>query len=400
MASALTFVYPPLNYSTNQIRLLKLENITDDDIKCTLQSYDKLDRPSFTALSYTWEPRFPLREILVNGATMFIGDNLWQFLRTMGDEAGAYLWIDQLCIDQENTLEKNHQVGIMATIYNEAARTIIWLGVEADASNVAMAYMRHCVFPSSEEPTFREPDRNESQAVEALFKRRYWTRLWTLQEIMYSRHILVKCAQDVLDWEDLSNMQSCSAEGRDIDAILWPYGKSIYALCNLRATCGFGRDWEPYKGDLDQVLPRHRGFNCEKPHDRVYSLLGLVHNEQQVQVDYAQSWASLVGQTVYLFLKNGDRTLLLARTMLLIFCLCDPSPFSLSATDMTISLATGLSQRRGDLSQRGVDQAAEVILNQGARKVIEYTLAKAPTRQEVTETEWLAEWRKLIWAHV
>jgi hypothetical protein len=37
------------------------------------------------------------------------------------------MWIDQLCINQEDTPERNDQVSIMGKIYRGAAQVIIWL---------------------------------------------------------------------------------------------------------------------------------------------------------------------------------------------------------------------------------------------------------------------------------
>lgn len=39
-----------------------------------------------------------------------------------------WLWIDQICIDQSNTHEKNQQVAIMSKIYSKAYIVLSWLG--------------------------------------------------------------------------------------------------------------------------------------------------------------------------------------------------------------------------------------------------------------------------------
>ena len=48
------------------------------------------------------------------------------------------LWIDALCIDQNNMKEREQQVGFMATIYAEASQVIVWfaksMGTEVDRS--------------------------------------------------------------------------------------------------------------------------------------------------------------------------------------------------------------------------------------------------------------------------
>jgi hypothetical protein len=40
------------------------------------------------------------------------------------------MWIDQISIDQQDVEEKNHQVSMMADIYEHAETVIAWLGEE------------------------------------------------------------------------------------------------------------------------------------------------------------------------------------------------------------------------------------------------------------------------------
>jgi hypothetical protein len=40
----------------------------------------------------------------------------------------GFLWIDQICINQDDLLKKNHQVSVMRNIYSSCASVIVWLG--------------------------------------------------------------------------------------------------------------------------------------------------------------------------------------------------------------------------------------------------------------------------------
>src|SRR5580700_5121291 len=48
------------------------------------------------------------------------------------------LWVDAICINQENITERNSQVQLMKSIYEKASRVLVWLGEEADDSDVAL----------------------------------------------------------------------------------------------------------------------------------------------------------------------------------------------------------------------------------------------------------------------
>jgi hypothetical protein len=73
-----------------------------------------------------------------------ITHNLDLALRYLRDEAHArMIWIDNLCIDQYFTDEKNHQVAYMGKIYWNAECVIVWLGIEQDRSNAAFDLIKH-----------------------------------------------------------------------------------------------------------------------------------------------------------------------------------------------------------------------------------------------------------------
>lgn len=40
------------------------------------------------------------------------------------------MWIDNLCVDQNNIPERSTQVGLVRKIYSRSVRTLIWLGVD------------------------------------------------------------------------------------------------------------------------------------------------------------------------------------------------------------------------------------------------------------------------------
>jgi hypothetical protein len=45
-----------------------------------------------------------------------------------GSDRGRVLWIDALCINQDDDAERVHQVGIMGSIYRQARQVLVWLG--------------------------------------------------------------------------------------------------------------------------------------------------------------------------------------------------------------------------------------------------------------------------------
>ena len=124
-----TFRHEPLDHTKKQIRLLKLLPATGQTVVCSIEHVDLEEQPRYHALSYTWgEPELS-HTVLCNGRPYKVRRNLFTFLGLMGKEAfDGYLWVDQICIDQDHVLEKNHQVLMMADIYRKASEVIVWLG--------------------------------------------------------------------------------------------------------------------------------------------------------------------------------------------------------------------------------------------------------------------------------
>ena len=90
-----------------------------DAIACNVSIVSLQDGPSYEALSYVWGDESVRAPILANGVLTTVTTNLESALRhlRLPDEARV-MWVDALCIDQNDMSERNHQVSIMGEIYS------------------------------------------------------------------------------------------------------------------------------------------------------------------------------------------------------------------------------------------------------------------------------------------
>lgn len=123
----------PLDETSHQIRLLEIIGGPDTALQCKFHLVSLSNKPEYVALSYAWGEPQATQSIWIDGCKTDIRDNLWLFLcqarkRTSwlsfrnlvyGCGPWKYLWIDALCINQENVREKNAQVQNMAEIYTK-----------------------------------------------------------------------------------------------------------------------------------------------------------------------------------------------------------------------------------------------------------------------------------------
>ncbi|KAM6507199.1 hypothetical protein FALCPG4_018581 [Fusarium falciforme] len=147
---------PPIDADT-QIRLITLLPAEDpseggksmDPIQCTLQVWSLAQAPDYEALSYTWGQMHRHLPISVLGMdddndgierSLFATPQLQMALRRLRRATPRRLWIDQLCINQEDKQECGAQVQLMGDIYRAAARVVIWIGEDHEGTIITPDY--------------------------------------------------------------------------------------------------------------------------------------------------------------------------------------------------------------------------------------------------------------------
>ncbi|KAF5592378.1 heterokaryon incompatibility 6 OR allele [Fusarium pseudocircinatum] len=141
MAINQSFPYDKLP-NTQSFRLLEIENDSNRSISCTLRLHPLETAPLYQALSYVWGPPATTngKSIRCNGHDFFVTENLYGALyrlREMGD--CCLIWIDQICINQNDLQERCQQVSIMRDIYSKAQLVNAWLGVTDSPESARVA---------------------------------------------------------------------------------------------------------------------------------------------------------------------------------------------------------------------------------------------------------------------
>ncbi|KAL2070377.1 hypothetical protein VTL71DRAFT_13403 [Oculimacula yallundae] len=140
----MSFEYAPFTGS-RQIRLLKasFDHAQTDVIQCDFLVADLDALPcEFIAISYLWGPPEKPEKVWCNGLSIDITLSAMSVLRMAASDPDIeYIWIDALCIDQSNILEKSVQIRLMRYVYPAAKRTIAWLGNSTATSDDAMNFI-------------------------------------------------------------------------------------------------------------------------------------------------------------------------------------------------------------------------------------------------------------------
>jgi hypothetical protein len=125
----------PLRQDEVRVLLLQPASAPEAPIRCELQVVSLLEaRPEWSALSYTWGPpikgqHLDDKQIIIAGQSFTVTGNLFDALTTFRWALRArQMWVDAICINQDDLAERSQQVALMADIYQQATSVLVWLG--------------------------------------------------------------------------------------------------------------------------------------------------------------------------------------------------------------------------------------------------------------------------------
>ena len=200
MSSQEIYARAPLDAERREIRILALGPGTGDNaLRGDLFEYSlNYDDLHYIALSYTWSGPVEGSAIIIGGIPLQITENLELVLRRIrGPSRPKNLWVDAICINQNDVEEKSVQVSLMGDIYASATRTTVWLGEKSTQSDVAMDFIRSIRGDSYSYDS--DADRGLTLAIAELFEREWWTRVWVIQEALLSRKVIFMCGDREVD---------------------------------------------------------------------------------------------------------------------------------------------------------------------------------------------------------
>ena len=190
----------------------------------------------YRALSYRWGYGV-MKTIRVNGNMIEVTKNLEEALcYIQQDRHPVTLWVDAICINQDDNSEKNEQVQKMREIYERAAEVIVWLGPAGDDSDILMDAFEYfgkhaeeagllklrgtdliklrkingeselgpeliAIKKASEELSDRVGLDFPFKAYKHFAARLYWKRVWIVQEISVAKKVLILCGNKRLSFE-------------------------------------------------------------------------------------------------------------------------------------------------------------------------------------------------------
>ncbi|KAG0605200.1 hypothetical protein M758_9G039200 [Ceratodon purpureus] len=328
-----------LDSNRQEIRLLSIVPGQEaEDIQCTLSVISLHDDPKYTALSYVWGDSNTRKQISVNRTSFDVTLNLESALRHIRmSDVQQTVWVDAVCINQNDVSERNQQVALMGDLYTQAAEVIIWLGIGNKYLDMLAEVISETGLPTPPSELPADNARLQEYAVElckinVLFKiisqLPWWTRIWTVQGCLLSvTDPFFQCGSKRFSWtaffriywdlyQRLRRMKVLQFEshpdyqellkavGGDADAVVdFDSFLPLDSIGVLRRNLGSGT-----RLPLSECVAACLGRKATLAHDYIYGILGLVSMElrQEITIDYNMSYRDLYQDFVELILF--DRT--------------------------------------------------------------------------------------------
>lgn len=326
-----------LDASRQDIRLVDLKHgFYDDIINISIRTVSLTDNPRFNALSYVWGDAAQQAPIRLGEIEISVTKNLEVALRHLRYHQSRSvedipLWIDAICINQENSDERNREVKRMKDIYSRASRVLIWLGVGDIYSDELFDRISDVEFHTGLKELQVTPRRAASRdELRAYYifntnidARPWWGRIWVLQELVVAtKDPIVLCGEKVTAWTSLIGFQALLRyvnNGSCEDYHIGEFAKSEAMTEEVvdqlprfdfgaRGSHPYHLTWAKIRGLYHEhgALPLHEvvlATNRAKAtvkHDFIYGQLGLMSSKDaaSLTVDYKKHHMSVFMEVI------------------------------------------------------------------------------------------------------
>lgn len=314
----------------DEIRLLHLHRgKSGDPLRADLETVRIRESRYYKAISYTWADesgdttKCCSLEIGSPGSLLPITRSCDSVLRQVRNHT-SWIWIDAVCINQEDVQERGKQVDLMPQIYKCASQTFAYVGEASEDSGLILRNLAKGIWTP---PHLLDP----------FFARPYFSRVWVVQEVALSKRMIMICGDTAVQWTEfmthgLLQQIYTSSYSETFPTILRLDERHIAGSTTL----------------LDALL-LGRSCKASDPRDKIFGLLGLVSTTDRPPANYSMSTAEVYTQIAMYLLKVQKLGL-----DLILGNLCHRSDEARAQTGHLPSWVPDWSQCEPTFSQRGL----------------------------------------------
>jgi hypothetical protein len=304
----INFKYPRLSKG-ERTRILILEpGEFDNELKGQLKHVRSLRDHDYEALSYVWGDTSGNYVMCCSGMLIRITANLDAALRRLRHpDQPRLIWVDAICINQADIIEKSHQVQNMREIYANAKQVVVWLGKAEKKDSLAFNSLRrlHVRMGFIEDSWFlirlgwyKDKSGNvfsggahrsmvtdiEYEHLINLLCRQWFRRTWVIQEVASAQSAIILYGEESMQWEAFADVYM-----RLGDQFL-PVGQFAgqYAQHALESIAAIETARRSHSGPLAMtlfhILVATSFSKCKYQRDKIFAVLGLAKDWKEKKV--------------------------------------------------------------------------------------------------------------------
>ncbi|PVH70009.1 hypothetical protein DL98DRAFT_598169 [Cadophora sp. DSE1049] len=266
----------------------------------------------YATLSYSWGLGIQDHWVIIDGQFVAVTESLYLAMRTIR-QGGLHvespthpkcrLWVDALCINQQDASEQGQEVRRMKMIYGDSIGGFVHLGPASDDSDLALKHINSIaqslrtgydcsnwlVNISMEAETARETP--AIKAIMKLLSRRYWSRMWIIQEIAMGQDQMVLCGDNCSSLIDIRQVLRLFV--LNLEQVVAIIGYEDYIentdsfQCALALLWWIGRVRELVTQPKDSERVNYRDLrspilglalyaSATDPRDKIYGMMGIL----------------------------------------------------------------------------------------------------------------------------
>lgn len=328
-------VYKELTHS-DEIRVLELQpGRSPQLLSCKLRHVSLGQNHEYEALSYEWGNPDNTGKVRCDSVDIDVRSNLLKALEVLRYEKNArLLWVDALCIDQNDDEERSKQVPLMRKIYSKAQTVLVWLGTESSISGKALEIInslalvciqrmgdssgqenylpfkfqdgeplftskdamyhislvkllrgaqrekekRFYFLPGRDDSIFRFDDALLWNEVHEIFGSSYFQRSWIIQEVSVADDVNIICLNHSIPWK----IFECAYRGWELvqHKLTTRHEEAVANTAPFSgvrdARMRFRKPPNEFDSDLASVLATFNYTKQSNTRDHIYAALGLV----------------------------------------------------------------------------------------------------------------------------
>lgn len=297
--SSIAFNYPRLS-DGERTRILILEpGEFDDNLKGHLKHVRSLQDHDYEALSYVWGETSGTHMVSCSCMKIQITANLDAALRRLRlPDQPRLLWVDAICINQDDLIEKSHQIQIVREIYANAKQVVVWLGEAENKDALAfnslhrlqarMGFINDSWF-LIRLGWYRDKSGNvfsggahrsmvtdiEYDHLISLLCREWFRRTWVIQEVASARSAVIVYGEESMQWETFADIYMRLGD-QFLPVTQFGGEYAQHSLENIAAIETARRSHSgPLSMTLFHILVATSFSQCTYKRDKIFAVIGL-----------------------------------------------------------------------------------------------------------------------------